>query len=151
VGWRLGVGDVARQLVDVGLHVPLLAQLGEEGIEGVRQLSHLVSLTDVELLVVVPGGGGLGRCGEPHHRLQHPLRQVVGEREGEEEGDEPDPEEDPADAAKGRQLDVDRGEVDDQTDGSLRGVHQRPRVGQPLAPLELHRELCGLAPPEGRP
>ena len=75
VGLRQRQGEVAH----VGLHVPLLAQAGEELVEGRRQPADLVATGAADPLVVVPPARRLRRRGELAHRPQAPPRQWVGE------------------------------------------------------------------------
>ena len=67
---RHRLGQVARQLGDVGLHVAFLAQVGEQLVEGAGQLADLVGAVGGDPLLEVPLARGLGGFHQAPYRLQ---------------------------------------------------------------------------------
>ena len=127
----LRLGEVARELGDVLLHVPLLPQVRHQLLEGLGEAADLVAAAGLDLLIVVPLAGGLGGGEE----LAHGLESAAGEGEGEERGDqhgrEPRAQEHVLDLPVDGQRVLQRGQGHGGAHRFARGVEQRRLQGEP--------------------
>jgi len=116
------LGEALRQLGDVGLHVALLAEIGEQIVEGPPEPADLVAAAGRDLLIVVPLPRRLGRRQEPPHRGQSLPGESEGDQRGEKDGDDAGEEESGGDLAVVRRFLFERGQSDARTHRLAGGV-----------------------------